>query len=336
MSVTIKDIARAAGVSHITVSRALNGHSSVRPETREKIKILADKLNYIPNYNARSLVLDKSYIIGLFFSTFLKGTSAEYFKQAVLGVNSVIQEQYNMVIRGIDEYQEDYSKINARNFDGILVMSQREQDDIFVNHVLSKDIPIVVMNRESKAGVVSVLLNDRQGAYEVTQYLLKRGHEKIAIIEGREDFESSIVRKQGYELAMAEAGKPIMANYLVKGNYSFESGYAGMKNLMSCPDRPTAVFCFNDGMALGAIKAAFELGIKVPDNVSIIGFDGSFFSEYTTPALTTVKRPIEEMTQVGARKLLTLIGGESFENNVFHLDTSLIIRESAASISSRK
>ncbi len=332
MSITIKDIARVAKVSHITVSRALNGCKSVKQETRERIKRIADELQYVPNYNAKSLVLDKSYVIGLFFSTLHQGTSAEFFHQAVVGVNNVIQEKYTVAIKGIDEYK-DYIGINNRNFDGVLVMSQRDDDDLFIQHVLDKKIPIVVMNRKiPEPGIDNILLNDCQGAYEATSYLLQAGHQKIAIIKGKRDFQSTMARKLGYNLAMTEAGIPILQHYILEGDYGFESGYAGMHSLLCAPDRPTAVFCFNDNMALGAIKAAFESGVKIPDDISVIGFDDSIFSNYITPALTTVKRPIEKMSQEGARRLLAIIEKKESEHGTLYIDTELKIRDSVRAI----
>lgn len=328
MNVTIKDIAQAAGVSHITVSRALNHHASVRPETRERIIKIADEMEYVPNYNAKSLVLDKSYIIGLFFSTLQKGTSTEFFYQAVVGVNSVIKEKYNVVIKGIDTYL-DYNTINRRNFDGILLMSQREEDNVFITHVLDKKIPIVVMNRETYGKeIVNILLNDCQGAYEATCYLLQAGHTKIAVIEGKEGFQSSIARKQGYANAMSEKGYPILPQYIFQGDYGFESGYYKMQELLRSSDRPTAVFCFNDNMALGAMKAAAEVGVKVPADISIVGFDDSIFSTYITPALTTVKRPIEQMSQEGAYRIIDMIENKTNKNGTFYIKTQLNIRDS--------
>lgn len=328
MNVTIKDIARVAGVSHITVSRALNDYTSVKPETRERIIKIAEKMNYVPNFNAKSLVLDKSYIIGLFFSTLKQGTSSDFFYQAVTGVNSIIKEKYNVVIKGIDEYQ-DYSVINRRNFDGILVVSQRGEDDEFISHVLRNKIPIVVMNRETSGlEIVNVLVNDCLGAYDATRYLLEAGHEKIAIIGGKSDFQSAVARKQGFAKAMSEADKPIVPQYMLQGDYGFESGYYKMKELLLEADRPTAIFCFNDDMALGAIRAVFESGFKVPTDISIIGFDNTVFSRYVTPALTTVHRPIEKMCQEGACKIIDIIEKNDSGTGVFYINAELKIRDS--------
>ncbi|VBB05788.1 Hypothetical protein LUCI_0999 [Lucifera butyrica] len=332
MSATIKDIALAAGVSHITVSRALNGNKSVRPETRERIARIAKEMNYAPNLNAKSLVLDKSHSIGLFFSTLKQGTTTEFFYQAVTGVIGIIKEKYNVVIKGIDEIQ-DYSVINRRNFDAILVVSQREGDDDFISHVLLNDIPLVVMNRETRGpGVVNVLVNDCLGAYEATRYFLQNGHEKIAIIEGKEDFQSNMARKQGFVKAMKEANKPILSNYIRWGDYGFESGYYAMKELLREAERPTAVFCFNDSMALGAMRAAFESGLSVPADISVIGFDDTVYARYVTPALTTVHRPIEKMSREGARRAIDIIERKDCESGVFYINTELKIRDSVMCI----
>jgi LacI family purine nucleotide synthesis repressor len=332
MNVTIKDIARVAGVSHITVSRALNDHISVRPETRERITKIAKEMNYVPNFNAKSLVLDKSYTIGLFFSTLQQGTSSDFFYQSVTGVSSIIKEKYNFVIKGIDEYQ-DYSVINRRNFDGILVVSQRVEDDDFIAHVLHNEIPLVVMNRETiDQEIVNILVNDCVGAYDATRYLLQSGHEKIAIIEGKKEFQSTIARKQGFVKAMLEQGKPIFPQYILQGDYGFESGYYRMTEFLCQSDKPTAVFCFNDDMALGAIRATFEFGCRVPEDISIIGFDDTVFSRYVTPALTTVHRPIKRMSQEGARRIIAIIEGNDCKSGVSYINAEMKIRDSVKDI----
>jgi LacI family purine nucleotide synthesis repressor len=328
MSVTIKDIAKIAGVSHTTVARALNDSELVHTETREKIKKIALELNYAPNYNAKSLVLDKSYIIGLFFSTLRKGTSSDFFHQAIIGVNDIIKEKYNVVVKGIDDYQ-NYAGINKRNFDGILVMSQREEDNPFILHVVSKNIPLVVMNRDIKdERIATILADDRKGAYEAAKNLIENGHKKIAVIEGREGFKSSVERKEGYLQAMMESGLSIIDDYIVSGDYDLESGYSGMNRLLHLVEVPTAVFCFNDTMAIGAIKAVYEQGLSVPDDISVIGFDDSIFSPYITPSLTTVKRSIEKMSMEGAKHLIDYIENQNRLPEKVYIETQLVVRNS--------
>lgn len=329
MSITIKDIARVAGVSHITVSRALNGDASVRYETKERIRKIAKEMQYVPNYNARNLVLDKSYIVGLFFSTLKLNVRAEFFHQSIIETLKVLKGKYNVVINGIDEYK-DYTAINKRNFDGILVISQLERDNAFIKRALEQKIPTVVMNREVKDIDVeaNVLVNERQGAYDAARYLLQAGHEKIAIFVGKNNFNSSLCRKKGFFDAMTEAGKKLPTEYIIQGDYTFESGYNGMRTLWNLPDRPTAIFSSNDDMALGALRATAELGIKVPDRISIVGFDDSCYSAFINPPLTTVQRLAEKMSRTGACILLDILENRCERQGLIYIDAPLCIRKS--------
>jgi DNA-binding LacI/PurR family transcriptional regulator len=332
MGVTIKDIGKLAGVSHTTVSRALNDSKLISEVTRERIKRVAKELNYVPNFNAKSLVLDKSYIIGLFFSTIANGTSSGFFQQAVIGVNSIIKDRYNVVVKGIDEYQ-NFRGINSNSFDGVIVMSQSDEDNSFIYYLLDKKIPVVVLNRDIKdTRIVNILSDDRRGAYELVRYLIQNGHKKIGAIEGKGNFKSSAERKEGYILAMSEEGLEIPDNYIVKGDYNIESSHKAMKQLLSLKDIPSAVFCFNDDMALGAINATLEAGLRVPEDISIVGFDDSTFSAYISPALTTVKRAVEGMGSEGAKCLIDLIEQGKSPKSKVYIKTELIIRKSIKTI----
>ncbi|WP_026478429.1 LacI family DNA-binding transcriptional regulator [Alkaliphilus transvaalensis] len=328
MSVTIKDIAKIANVSHTTVSRALNDSPLINSETKEKIKIIAKELNYTPNYNAKSLVLDKSYHIGLFFSTITQGTSSHFFHEVVKGVNEVIKDQYNLVVKGIDDYQ-DFNQINKNTFDGIIVMSQSTKDKSFIYSVLKKNIPLVVLNREvDEEKIVNILSDDKRGAYNAVKHLIEKGHRKIAIIEGQEGFKSTHERREGYLEALMDYQISLDRKYLVRGNYDLESGYKAMKQLLNLEELPTAVFCSNDDMAVGAMKALGEKKISVPQDISIVGFDDNVFSAFLTPALTTIKRPIEKISQEGAKRLIDLINGKSLSDEAIYIKTELQVRDS--------
>jgi len=332
MSVTIKDIAKLANVSHTTVSRALNDSPLITEETKSRIKAIAKQLNYVPNYSAKSLVLQKSYTIGLFFTSISWGTSPSFFYEIVSGVNSVIEENYNLVVRGIDNYK-DFSTIDKKRFDGIVVMSQSDLDNQFIYHVMQKEIPLVVLNREVEgASLINILSDDREGARRAVKYLIEKRHRKVALIEGREDFKSSQERRAGYLQALAEHKLGVRNEYMVRGNYSMKSGYEGMKELLALPEPPTAVFCSNDDMALGAIKAVFESGLSVPGDISIAGFDNIGLSEYSTPALTTVKRPVEKISVMGGKKITDLINKKECENEKIVIKTELIVRDSVAEL----
>jgi len=316
-------------VSHTTVSRSLNDSPLISKETKDKVKEIATKYNYTPNVNARSLVLAKSYNIGLFFSTLKTGTTANFFLNAVRGVNNIIKGKYNLAVEAVDDLM-DFHHVNKKQFDGILVMSQSPKDDEFIAHVLREKIPLVVMNREIIGQkVTTVLSDDFQGTYQITKYILDCGHRDIAIIEGKPEFRSSSKRKQGFLNAHLDAGLEFNQELAVPGEYDLESGYNAMQKILDMEKMPTAVFCSNDEMALGAMKAIKQREILMPDVLSIAGFDDMGFTAYLTPALTTVLRPIEAMSKESTKILLNKIEGDEFdEPRIIHFDTQLIVRDS--------
>lgn len=330
MSATIKDIARAANVSHMTVSRALNNSPLIKEETKRKILEIAEQLHYVPNVNAKSLVLQRSHTIGLFFTSMVQGTSSSFLAEAIRGVGQEVGVQYNLFLRGIDDF-EDFSSIHRRRFDGILLMSQSELDDAFIRHVREQGIPLVVLNRNvGDPGMINFVSNDREGAFAMTRHLVDSGHTRIALVEGIAGYKSTQERKEGYLGAMTSADLEVRREWIVEGRYDVESGYLAMGRLMalSLEERPTAVFCCNDDMAIGAMKAAAEEGLRIPSDVSIVGFDDIGFSLYTNPPLTTVQRPIEQISRMGARKILELIEAPATGGELVLLDTRLVCRES--------
>lgn len=329
MSVTIKDIARILNVSHTTVSRALNDSPLISKDTKKRILETAKQLNYVPNYSAKSLVQNRSYNIGLFFSTISQVTSPDFFHDTVRGVNSVVTDSYNLVVNGIDNYK-DFRSIDTKRFDGIILMSQSEKDNSLIYHALDRQIPLVVLNREIVDGaIVNILSADKKGAYEAVIHLIDNGHVDIAIIEGKKEFQATTERKEGFINALIDNKIPIKEEYIVEGDYTTESGYNAMKKLLAALPRPTAVFCLNDEMAVGAMKAISEAKLSVPKDISIVGFDNSQFSSFITPALTTVRRAISEVGSTGARKLLSIIHNNEYTGEKVYIDTLLIRRDSS-------
>jgi DNA-binding LacI/PurR family transcriptional regulator len=333
MSITIKDIAKMVNVSHTTVSRALNDSPLIKQETKDRIKEIAKEFNYVPNFNAKSLVLAKSYNIGLFFSTLKKGTTAHFFQEVIVGVNNAVKDQYTLTVKGIDDYKS-FMAIQKRYFDGIILMSQSLQDDEFINHVIGEDIPLAVLNRDLGIGnVINIISDDIEGAFNITEYIIKQGHTKIGIIEGKPDFKASIHRRRGFLNALEKYYIPFDPEFSVVGNYDLESGYQAMKKLLKKPERPTVMFCFNDEMAVGAMKAINENQLRIPEDISIAGFDDSVFSAYLHPALTTVRRPIEKISNTGAQLLLDMITKHgNVKNEIQYVHTELVVRDSVKKI----
>jgi LacI family transcriptional regulator len=333
MSITIKDLAKMLNVSHTTVSRSLNDSPLISRETKQRVKAIARKYNYTPNVSARSLVLSKSYNIGLFFSTLKTGTTSGFFLDAVRSINSYIKGRYKLAVEAIDDFK-DFQSINKRNYDGILLMSQNPMDDSFIAHVISEEIPFVVINREIQGQkVASVLTDDLVGAYEATNYLLQCGHKKIGIILGKREFRSTHKRKEGFIKALSDGGIGLDERLIVEGDFDIESGYDGMTSLLKSGMQPTAMFCSNDDMAIGAMKAVFDFGLKVPGDISIMGFDDNGIAAYLSPGLTTVKRPIEKVSREGVKILLSKMEGKIFQDTeMINLPTKLMIRSSVAKI----
>jgi LacI family transcriptional regulator len=329
MSVTIKDIARIINMSHTTVSRALNDSPLISKATKSRVHAVAKKYNYTPNVNARGLVLSKSYNIGLFFSTIKSGTSAGFFMDSVRGVNAVIRDNYSLSVEGVDDFL-DLSKISQRFFDGIILMSQSQDDDRFIRHVVRQKIPFVLLNREIDRPVVTTILADDQaGAFKAAECLIEKGHTKIGIIEGKPDFKNTQRRKEGFLRALHKHKIKFLPELSVIGNYDLDGGYIAMKKILSATNLPTAVFCFNDDMAVGAMKAIHESGMQIPEDISLVGFDDSEYAAYLNPNLTSVSRPIEQMCIEGARMLLKKIDGEKQKNKTIFLKTELKERDSA-------
>ncbi|MFP7367931.1 LacI family DNA-binding transcriptional regulator [Bacillus safensis] len=335
MTVTIKDIAKLANVSHTTVSRALNNSPFIKEKTKQKILSIAKQLNYSPNVHARGLVSQKSFTIGLFFTSLTEGTSSSFFVDALKGVNSVMTEYYNLFVRGIDDFH-DYTTIHKQRYDGILLMSQSEHDEAFIHHVKKQGIPIIVLNRRVESHeVMNILADDSQGAYQAAHHFIQQAHEQIAIIEGREGFKSTQERKAGFLQALIDHQIPMKKEYMMKGDYHMKSGYESMESLLALDEPPTALFCSNDDMAIGAMNALFAKGKTCPNDISIIGFDDIAFSSYTTPALTTVKKPIEKMCALGAEAILSVINGEEQEEDHMekvYVHTELMIRDSVKKV----
>ena len=326
MATTIKDIAKSLGISHSTVSRALTGSKNVNEKTKEEILKAVKELNYIPNMSARSLKIDKAYNIGVFFSTIDNGTSAFVFQTVINNVYRNIDKKYNVIVKGIDTYEKN--TINPKNYDGILVVSQKVDDDDFIEEILDKEIPLVVINRKVKFDVINVFTDESIGTCKGVEELIKKGHKDIAIIEGIENFDSTKMRRKGYLEAFKKHNINLNKNLIVNGDFSVRGGYLQAKKIIEKKEYFSAIFAFNDEMASGAIKALTEKGLKVPDDISILGFDGNELGEFLSPSITTIKRPIGEIAKIAIDLLFKLL------NNDDQIDEKKIYIQSKFSIPS--
>lgn len=324
--VTIKDIAKVAGVSHTTVSRALNDSPLIKPATKKKIHEIAETLNYIPNVNAKSLVNQKSYIIELFFSHLSKGTSNSFLGDVIKGINDTLPKEYSLAVHELQEVAQDLDNLNR--IDGAIVMSQSDQDDAFIETLAKQQIPLVVLNRQlDTPQFKNVTSNDAQGVYQMINYAIEQGYTKFSMIEGIPSFRSSIERRKGFDQALAEVGLTYPSAYIVSGDFSLASGQKGAKRLLALAEPPEVIFCSNDDMAIGAINYCLQAGLTIPADIAVIGFDDIPFSQFTYPPLTTISKPVYEMSK-RATELLLSSSTEADSPTQFFLDTSLTIRQS--------
>ena len=330
MAVTIKDIAKRAGVSYSTVSRALNGIGREDSERKKKILELAEEMGYVPNQAAINLKLSRSYVIGLYFSTISKMTSPFVLHDVLTGVYSIVGSRYNVVVKGIDMHEP--GTINPSYFDGIIVLTQRNEDSVFIKEAIEKGVPVVAICRTVEENIANVTTDEARAMERAMDYLIESGHRKIGVIEGQPNLDSTKQRHRGWQTSARKNGlNPDEISY-VSGNYRYASGYAAMKELLK--EHPTAILCFNDEMAFGAREAIIEEGLSVPEDVSLIGFDNWDMSGYGSMKLTTIERSMSEIAKEGTRILVRRLETGKEDNRRVYLDNRLIIRETVKKLNS--
>ncbi|PLR84472.1 LacI family transcriptional regulator [Bacillus canaveralius] len=330
---TIKDIAKVAGVSITTVSRALNGYSDVNEKTRKKIMQVAKDLNYSPNTLARSLVMNKSKTIGLIVSGMTEANKKDNFTFEVLsGANDCISERdYDLVLFSTTtakQREKTYSQLcRERRVDGAIVQGMKI-DDPYLKEVIESDIPCVLIDIPIESDTVGYVTTDNVlGARKAVRHLIELGHKNIAMINGHNQAYVSIKRLEGYEKSLQEEGFPVNQSWILDGSFSEEKAYEQTLVLLRNHPEVTALFCASDLMALGAIKAAKALGMDVPRNLSVIGFDDILLSSYSTPQLSTVGQNIFQLGYQAANLLIDMLEVKT-KSHVCILDTELIARES--------
>ncbi len=334
MGTTIKDIAKIAGVSHSTVSRSLHGSSRISQETRDRIKAIAKELNYTPNLTAQSLKLQRSFTVGVFFTSIMEGTTSNFFHYALKGCNrALVETPYNLAVKGIEDYQGDYTAVTKSHFDGVVVVSQSEQEDPFIQHLEESGIPHVIVNRKVDIGD-NLLYNEEEGAYLATKHLIDLGHRTIGFIRGKESFTNAHQRELGFQRALEESGISVDESLIMQGDFSMQSGYDSVLSLCK-GTLPSALFCSCDEMAIGAIKGLQEQGVVVPQGCSVIGFDNTPICEFTTPRLTSVERPIDSLLYDGMQMILRLMDSpdqERAEVDTRYLSCRVVPRESTSKL----
>lgn len=333
MATTIKDIAKAAGVSVTTVSRALNGYSDVSEKTRKKIMTLAKELNYSPNTLARGLVMNVSKTIGLLVSGLNRESEKDQIIFSILsGINSSASESdYDLVVFNTNsskQREKTYTQLcRERRVDGVIIQGIKT-DDPYLLEVVESDIPCVLIDIPVHSDNVGYVTTDNvAGAKKAVEHLIELGHRNIAMVNGHSKAFVSKKRLEGYKMALEESNIPVKQEWIYDGKFEEHSAsVVAMELLMKHPDI-SAIFCASDLMALGVITSAKELGLRVPEDVSIVGYDDILLASYATPPLTTISQNFYQLGFQAGQLLTNMLDGKT-EPQVITLGTKLVVRGS--------
>jgi LacI family repressor for deo operon, udp, cdd, tsx, nupC, and nupG len=329
-SISIKDIARIANVSYSTVSRALRNSPLVNHETAERIRRIAAEAGYRASAVARSLVTGRTQAIGVVVTTIADPFVAE----VVSGVEDYANEQgYSVVLANSNADPDREMKVvhsfEERRVDGILITASRV-GAVYLPLLSKMQIPIVLINNQHPGQFVySVMIDNTPASREATRHLIQLGHRRIGYLGDRCGFQSDTERFAGYRHALEEAGIPFLPELISHGDGKLEGGMQAMEKLLTLADLPTAVFCYNDMSAIGAMRTLRLRGLRVPQDISLVGFDDLDFASYTVPPLTTVRQPKQQMGRKATEILLKLLAGSDSESSV-RVQGELIVRESTA------
>jgi len=328
-SVTIMDVARVSGVSYSTVSRVLNGFEFVKDSTRQRVLAAAEQLGYVANLPARSLAGGRSRIIGLL----LPRLDNSYISEIIRGVDEVLGESdYDLMLYTTHRQQGKEAvyvrAITNRLAEGLLLLVPMFPS-LSLKALPSQDFPHVLIDQSDKTNQSSVVYaTNSQGAYDATNYLIGLGHERIGFIRGQMEIQSAVDRLAAYKAALADNGLPFDETLAVDGDFYAKGGYAGATELLALANRPTAIFAANDLSAIGAMDAIRDHGLRIPDDISVIGFDDIPQASLTYPKLTTVRQPLIEMGRIAATNLLEQIEKPGTPPKQVTLATELVIRDS--------
>ncbi len=328
---TMKDIAKLAGVSTSTVSHVINKTRFVSEEISERVNNAAKELNYYaPSALARSLKINRTKTIGMLVTT----STNPFFGEVVKGVErSCYHKGYSLILCNTEGDNErmrhSINTLLQKRVDGLILMCsslEGERIDMFERY---PDIPVVVMDWGPMLFTSDKIQdNSLQGGYLATKHLIDCGHKEIGCITGPLIKHQAQMRYEGYKRAMNEANLVFNPNWIIESDFECEGGYQAFKDMFERGELPTSIFVSNDMMAMGVINAANELAIKVPDDISIIGYDDIHIAKYMSPSLTTIHQPKYRLGQAAVETLVRRLDEKSDEAEVVQLEPTLIERKS--------
>jgi len=328
-SITIIDVAREAGVSYATVSRVINNKAHVKPEKREAVLRAMNRLGYVVNQQARGLASGRSQVIGLL----VQNLGNSWMGAIIRGIDEQLSTTgYDIMLYTTHRRKESemayVGAISRGMADGLLLILPRDPQ-AYLESLRRQRFPHVLIDHQGiddQGAAVGVANWD--GAYAATRYLIELGHQRIGFITGNLEMASATERLAGYQAALTDHDIRSDPTLVVEGNFLQPRGFTAGQILLSLPERPTALFASNDSMAFGVMEAARDRGLRIPDDLSVIGFDDIAEAATVHPPLTTVRQPLEQMGRTAARMLLRLIEAPETPVERIILATELIIRNS--------
>lgn len=334
MAITIKDVARETNLAISTISKFING-GNVREANRKKIEAAIAKLGFVPNDAARGLRTFRTYTVGMIMG----GASNQHTASIISETEKILRSRgYSLTFipLGIrEESMEPYrlkeyvDYLTDRGVDGLFVTPMKNEID-FLKSAREQRIPVVMIEEKAiRSEADGVLADCAGGAYEIVEHLVKNGHKKIGIITGPRGKLTADERRRGYLRVMEDYGLPLREDYIIEGDFTGKSGYEGMKKLWSLEDRPTAVFATNYDVCLGMLEAVRNMGIRVPEELSLVTFDDFDLSVIVQPRLTAVRQPVLQMAETACELLCRRMNGDmnDFPRTV-RLKTECIYRDS--------
>ncbi|HJV46364.1 MAG TPA: catabolite control protein A [Bacillota bacterium] len=336
MPITIYDVAREAGVSMATVSRVVNGNPNVKPTTRKKVLGAIERLGYRPNAVARGLASKKTTTVGVV----IPDIANAFFAELARGIDDIASMyKYNIILCDSDQrVEKEVHLINTlleKQVDGIVFMGQEITDE-HIQVFNTSSVPVVLAGTKEKSGEhPSVNIDHISGGYDATMRLISGGHSRVAMVTGPfVDPLGGLERFEGYRNALNDQNIPFREEYVLGGDFTYESGLAAAQKFMQLPERPTAIFAASDEMAVGVIHGIQDLGMNVPEDVEVIGYDNIRLAEMVRPRLTTVVQPMYDIGAVAMRLLTKYMNNEKVEDHIVVLPHRIEERQSTKTIDS--
>lgn len=333
VAATMKDVALQANVSTATVSRALMNPEKVSQATRNRVEQAALEVGYLPQMQGRNMKRNESRTI----LVIVPDICDPFFSEVIRGIEVTAAAQGYLVLIGDCAHQNQQEKtfidlIITKQIDGMLLLGSRLPFDASIEE--QRNLPPMVMANEfaPELGLPTVHIDNLTAAFDAVNYLHELGHQRIGCIAGPEEMPLCHYRLQGYVQALRRSGITVDPHYIARGNFTYEAGASALEQLLALPKPPTAVFCHSDIMALGALSWAKRQGLKVPEDLSIIGFDNISLAEFCDPPLTTVSQPRFDIGREAMMLLLNQLSGQFVDSGSRLLDCELIVRGSTSKI----